>query len=341
MGENAQEWEDLHAALRAGGADLIECNFSCPHMSGHGLSCDIGAGSGARKTLYRAVRRGTELPILAKMTPNVGNMEPVAIAAVEGGASGIAAINTIKSISDLDLSTPAAVCARHVTVSGYSGKAVKPIALRFIYEMASYPGLSGVPLSGMGGIETWKDAAEFLALGCTNVRVTTAVMEYGYSIISRLIAAFPPTSLRAVTKSLSAFCGKGLSHMASPDTLDRETICYPALTRKNVSAAGAATFPAGMAAIRPFRSTKSFACRAWLEKVRQLSALPARLPDRGELNGAREKVRGKRCYIIRKLVHGTDAVKTSCRREQLRNEAARWARRHERPRALDSHGRGH
>ena len=240
MGENEQEWEDLARLCEQAGADLIECNFSCPHMSGHGLGCDVGQDPALVKRYTEAVRRGTELPILAKMTPNVGNMEPVAMAAVEGGASGIAAINTIKSISGIDLTklAPPPYVHGKSAVSGYSGKAVKPIALRYICEMASYPGLNGVPLSGMGGVETWKDAAEFLALGCTNVQVTTAVMEYGYTIIRELISGLSSYLAEYGYKSLSDFCGKGLSHMVPPEALDRETICYPTFDKEKCVGCG-------------------------------------------------------------------------------------------------------
>ena len=100
------------------------------------------------------------------MTPNLAHMELPAIAAVEAGADGLAAINTVKSITGVDLDSMASLpqVDGRSAVSGYSGKAVKPIALRFIYDMASCDRLKGGPISGMGGIETWQDAAEFLAL---------------------------------------------------------------------------------------------------------------------------------------------------------------------------------
>ena len=106
------------------------------------------------------------------MTPNIGNMEIPAMAAMEAGADGIAAINTIKSIMNVNLDTFAIRPRGEVgktSVGGYSGKAVKPIALRFIHAMKDCPELSAAPISGMGGIETWRDAAEFMALGCENL----------------------------------------------------------------------------------------------------------------------------------------------------------------------------
>jgi len=233
MGETDEEWTELSRLCEQAGVDMIECNFSCPHMSAHGLGCDVGQNPELVKRFTASARRGTKLPILAKMTPNTGNMEPAAVAAVAGGADGIAAINTIKSISGFDLETlsPPPYVHGKSSVSGYSGKAVKPIALRFVHDLASYKELAGVPISGMGGIETWKDAAEFLALGCTNIQVTTAVMQYGYSIIAELNSGLGVYLENQGYASLSEFCGAGLEHMVSPDKLDRETICYPVFSR--------------------------------------------------------------------------------------------------------------
>ena len=234
MGENDEEWTELARLCTDAGVDIIECNFSCPHMSAHGLGCDVGQNPELVKRYTQCTRKGTRLPILAKMTPNTGNMEPAAQAAMEGGADGIAAINTIKSISGFDLETlsPPPYVHGKSSVSGYSGKAVKPIALRFIYDLASYKELLGVPLSGMGGIETWKDSAEFLALGCTNIQITTAVMQYGYSIITELISGLGSYLEKQGYESLSKFCGTGLSHMVSPDELDRNSVCYPVFDKK-------------------------------------------------------------------------------------------------------------
>ena len=189
MGRNEEEWTYLADVCTKAGADIIECNFSCPHMSGEGLGSDVGTNKDLVIRYTAATRRGTTLPILAKMTPNITNMEVPAIAAIENGATGIAAINTIKSIMNINLDTFASGpdVSGKSAVGGYSGKAVKPIALRFIHDMKANDMLKDIPVSGMGGIETWKDAAEFMALGCETVQVTTAVMQYGYWIIDDLI----------------------------------------------------------------------------------------------------------------------------------------------------------
>ena len=142
------------------GADAIELNFSCPNMQEDGLGSDIGQIPELVEKYTAAAKRSTTIPVLAKLTPNVASMNPAAEAALRGGADGIAAINTIKSIVGVNpytyVSAPA-VRGRSA-VGGYSGTAVKPIALRFIAEMGQNPALKGMHISGMGGIETWRDA---------------------------------------------------------------------------------------------------------------------------------------------------------------------------------------
>lgn len=240
MGQNDAEWTKLAQLVTEAGADIIECNFSCPHMSAHGLGSDVGQNPELVAQYTRAVRRGTHLPVLAKMTPNTGHMEPAAIAAMQAGASGIAAINTVKSITGLtpDCTLPRMDVAGRSAVSGYSGKAVKPIALRFIWELARCPELAGVPLSGMGGIETWHDAAEFLALGCGNVQVTTAVMEYGYRIIDDLTDGLAAFLAARGFASLADFVGTADAEFVPADRLDRHSVVYPAFDRKRCAGCG-------------------------------------------------------------------------------------------------------
>ena len=158
-------------------------------MVGEGLGSDVGTDPQLVAKYTAATKKGTTLPVLAKMTPNITKMEVPAEAAVRAGADGLAAINTIKSVMNINLQTfsSAPDVDGKSPEGGYSGKAVKPIALRFINDMAKDENLKGVPISGMGGIETWRDAAEFLALGCETVQVTTSVMQYGYRIIEDMI----------------------------------------------------------------------------------------------------------------------------------------------------------
>lgn len=240
MGRNEEEWTELAHMMETAGADMIECNFSCPHMNGSGLGSDIGTNPELVRNYTKAVRRGTTLPILAKMTPNITNMELPAMAAVEGGADGIAAINTIKSIMNINLDT--FVSSPEVdgksSVGGYSGKAVKPIALRFIQDMKTSKALKNTPISGMGGIETWEDAVEFLLLGCENIQITTAVMQYGYRIIEDLLGGLSYYMEEKGFHSVRELIGKGLPNVVGTEALNRHSICYPKINRTTCVSCG-------------------------------------------------------------------------------------------------------
>ena len=240
MGSTDEEWAELARFCTEIGCDIIECNFSCPHMTAKGLGADVGTNPDLVKKYTKIVKEASGVPVLAKMTPNITNMEIPAIAAVEAGADGIAAINTIKSITGISLPTMSSEpsVAGKSCVSGYSGDAVRPIALRFIYDMKNCCELKEVPISGMGGIETWHDAAEFITLGCANVQVTTSVMQYGYRIVKDIISGLSGFMAEAGYKSVDEMVGKALPHFVDADDLDRNTIIYPAFNRKNCVGCG-------------------------------------------------------------------------------------------------------
>jgi dihydropyrimidine dehydrogenase (NAD+) subunit PreA len=233
LGQNEEEWTYLARRMTEVGADIIECNFSCPHMTGEGLGSDVGQNPELVAKYTAATRKGTHLPILAKMTPNIGNMEIPAIAAMENGATGIAAINTIKSIMNVhldDFSSEPQVEGKSC-VGGYSGKTVKPIALRFINDMKKHPKLKEVPISGMGGIETWRDGAEFIALGCENLQITTSVMQYGYRIIDDLIDGLSTYLGEMGFGSVQEMVGMALPKLVQAEQLNRHSISYPKFHR--------------------------------------------------------------------------------------------------------------
>lgn len=240
MGQNEEEWTKLAELMTEAGADIIECNFSCPHMTNKGVGSDVGQNPELVELYTKATRKGTHLPILAKMTPNIGNMEMPAMAAMKAGATGIAAINTIKSIMNVNLSTFASEpnVEGKTSVGGYSGKAVKPIALRFIHDMKKCEDLKDVEISGMGGIETWRDAAEFLALGCRNLQITTSVMQYGYRIIEDLINGMKLYLSSQGCKNVSEIVGKALPNIVPTDKLERDSICYPRFDREKCLGCG-------------------------------------------------------------------------------------------------------
>jgi dihydropyrimidine dehydrogenase (NAD+) subunit PreA len=198
-------------------------------MTSNAMGSDVGQNPELVKLYSAAVRKGTHLPILAKMTPNIGNMEIPAIASIEGGATGIAAINTIKSITAIDIDK--FVCLPIVngksSISGYSGKAVKPIALRFITQMKQHPKLKNIPISGMGGIETWKDALEFFLVGATNLQVTTSVMQYGYRIVEDMKSGLSHYLKQKKFKSLQDIVGLALNNIIPAEKLDRDFKIIP------------------------------------------------------------------------------------------------------------------
>ena len=230
MGQNDKEWEELTRLCDENGADAIELNFSCPNMADGGLGSDIGQVPELVERFTRAARRGSKKPILAKLTPNVAFMSPAAEAAMRGGADGIAAINTIKSIIGVNPHTYVSAPAVHgmSAVGGYSGNAVRPIALRFVAELGQNPNLKDMHISAMGGVETWRDALEFILLGAGSIQVTTAVMQYGYRIIDDLKAGLNMYLAEMGVSGVSEIMGKGLESVSdTTDVLERDTVLFP------------------------------------------------------------------------------------------------------------------
>lgn len=229
MGQTEEEWTKLAEMATETGCDMIECNFSCPQMTVNSMGSDVGQSCKLVEKYCSAVKKGTKLPVLAKMTPNITDMVLPAKSSIYGGADGIAAINTIKSITrvDLDKLSPYPVINGKSAVSGYSGKAIKPIALRFIYDIASNYELKNIPISGMGGIETWRDAVEFILLGASNIQVTTAVMQYGYRIINDLKDGLLNYMEEKKFNSLKDMVGVAIPNVVPAEQLDRSYIVYP------------------------------------------------------------------------------------------------------------------
>lgn len=229
MGRNEKEWEMLAQECQSAGADVIECNFSCPNMEASDLGFTIGQNPNLVKKFTTAVRRGTTLPVLAKLTPNVADMVPMAIAAKQAGADGIAAINTINSITGVDIHSFTAQPDVHgkSIVGGYSGAAVKPIALRFISDLGHSKELQGMHISGMGGIQTWEDAVEFISLGAGSIQITTAVMQYGYRIIDDLIDGLKDYLKQMNIHSVREIIGAATKSVVEHDQIERDTILLP------------------------------------------------------------------------------------------------------------------
>ena len=231
MGQFEEEWAELAQMAEAAGCDAVELNFSCPQMKHKGMGSDVGQSPELVKTYTACVKSSVKIPVIPKMTSNITHITEPAVACVEAGADAISAINTIKSVT---MTFDAEVSGQR-TISGYSGRAVRPIALRHVLELAQMRTLTPHPspltsqfdLSGIGGIETWRDALEFIQLGCGNVQVCTAVMQYGYRIIDDLILGLQRYMAKRGVTELQQLVGERLEKFQNPDHLDRDTIIYP------------------------------------------------------------------------------------------------------------------
>ena len=241
MGQNEAEWGELARLCEENGADAVELNFSCPNMAEGGLGSDIGQVPELVERFTRAAKQACRIPVLAKLTPNVAAMSPAAEAAMRGGADGIAAINTIKSVCGVNPHTYVSMPAVHgeSAVGGYSGDAVKPIALRFIAELGRNPNLKGMHLSAMGGITTWQDALEFLLMGGGSIQITTAVMQYGYRIIDDLKAGLNMYLAEKGFRDVRKVIGLALDTMhETTDTLERDTVIFPQFVKERCIGCG-------------------------------------------------------------------------------------------------------
>ena len=218
----------------AANVDAIELNFSCPQMRLTGMGSDVGQDPELVTFYTTYVKRNVKIPVIPKMTPNITQINNPAMGAFFAGADAISAINTIKSVT---INHEAEVCEKH-TISGYSGKAVKPIALRFILDMSKNPIMKNMQYSGIGGITTWRDALEFIQLGCRNVQVCTSVMEYGYRIIDDLILGLQAYMADRGVNDLATLVGERIPQFVMPGELNRDTIVYPTIDRERCIGCG-------------------------------------------------------------------------------------------------------
>ncbi|HEX4572107.1 MAG TPA: NAD-dependent dihydropyrimidine dehydrogenase subunit PreA, partial [Dongiaceae bacterium] len=183
-------WARILKQVEETEADGVELNFGCPHgMSERGMGSAVGQVPDYVEMVARWCKAHTRMPVLVKLTPNVTNILGPARAAKAGGADGVSLINTLNSITsvDLDVMAPTPTVDGKGTHGGYCGPAVKPIALHMVAEIARDGITRGLPISAIGGIATWRDAAEFIALGAGTVQVCTAAMHYGFKIVDDMI----------------------------------------------------------------------------------------------------------------------------------------------------------
>jgi len=185
-----QAWRDILKKVEQTGCDGVELNFGCPHgMSERGMGAAVGQVPEYIQEVTGWCKTHTELPVFVKLTPNISDIRRPARAAHTGGADAVSLINTINSIVSIDLDSmaPTPTVAGKGVHGGYCGPAVRPIALSMVSEIARDPQTAELPISGIGGIGNWRDAAEFIALGCGSVQVCTAAMRYGFRIIDDML----------------------------------------------------------------------------------------------------------------------------------------------------------
>ncbi len=186
---NREAWHEIVHRAEDAGADGLELNFGCPHgMSERGMGSAVGQVPEYATLITGWVKEVARTPVLVKLTPNITDIRMAGRAARKGRGDAISAINTINSITgvDLDTFTPRPNVDGKSAHGGYCGPAVKPIALHMIQQLASDPEI-GLPISGIGGVATWRDAAEFILMGCGTVQVCTAAMHYGFRIVEDMI----------------------------------------------------------------------------------------------------------------------------------------------------------
>ncbi len=184
-----ESWKAILPMVEDTGADGIELNFGCPHgMSERGMGSAVGQVPEYIQMVTAWCKQYSKLPVIVKLTPNITDVRHPARAAKAGGADAVSLINTINSVMGVDLDR----MVMHPSTDGwgshggYCGPAVKPIAQNMVAEIARDPLTAGLPISGIGGITTWRDAAEYIALGCGTVQVCTAAMVYGFKIVQEM-----------------------------------------------------------------------------------------------------------------------------------------------------------
>lgn len=205
-----KDWKDMLIRVNDTGCDAVELNFGCPHgMSERGMGSAVGQVPEYVEQVTSWAKQYSETPVIVKLTPNITNILQPAHAAVRGGADAVSLINTINSITgvNLDIMAPEPTVDGKGTHGGYCGPAVKPIALNMVAEIARHPDSKQMPISGIGGISTWRDACEFFALGAGNVQVCTAAMHHGFKIIDDLCDGLINWMDQKGYKTLSDFIG--------------------------------------------------------------------------------------------------------------------------------------
>lgn len=222
MVDTRERWHEFLKRSADAGADGVELNFGCPHgMCERGMGSAVGQQPPVTEKIVSWVMEAATIPVIVKLTPNITDVTFAARAAKKAGADAISLINTINSITQVNLDTlvPEPFVAGLSTHGGYCGPAVKPIALNMVQSCAADPEV-GLPISGIGGIGDWRDAAEFIALGSTTVQVCTAIMHYGFRIVEDMIDGLNDYLDAKGFTSVNELIGKAVPTLKKWESLD-------------------------------------------------------------------------------------------------------------------------
>ena len=222
MVETKAEWHQIVKDVQNAGADGIELNFGCPHgMCERGMGSAVGQEPAVLETIVRWVMEVAQIPVIVKLTPNITDITEPAMAAVRGGANAISLINTIQSLVGVDIDNMVSypVVDGKSTNGGYCGPAVKPIALNMLKNCAQKEGMN-IPISGIGGIENWRDAVEYILLGAGSVQVCTAVMHYGFDIVREMTSGLERYMADKGFQTIEDMRGKALKNITSWENLN-------------------------------------------------------------------------------------------------------------------------
>ncbi|MEX1660700.1 NAD-dependent dihydropyrimidine dehydrogenase subunit PreA [Thioclava sp. 15-R06ZXC-3] len=209
-------WKAILARVEETEADGVELNFGCPHgMAERGMGSAVGQVPEYIEMVTRWVKQHSRMPCIVKLTPNISDIRGPARAAKAGGADAVSLINTINSITSVDLDdfAPEPTIDGKGTHGGYCGPAVKPIALNMVAEIARDLDTAGLPISGIGGVTTWRDAAEFMTLGAGNVQVCTAAMTYGFKVVQEMISGLSEYMDRKGFTNTSELVGRAVPNV--------------------------------------------------------------------------------------------------------------------------------
>jgi len=215
-GGKAEEWQVAMRQLEPHGVSAFELNVSCPNISGK-KGAQLGQDPESLAKVISWAKEATELPIFVKLTPNVTDIVALAKVAEEAGADAITSTNTLSGLAGIDIETfsPLPSVEDLGIFGGYSGPGLKPVSLR---ATASIARALKTPVIGCGGIENWRDAIEYLAVGASALQACTAVMWRGYGIIENLVGGLEKYLEEHNYEAISDIRGKALSKIVQfPD----------------------------------------------------------------------------------------------------------------------------